>query len=104
MVGAERSKEAASKTDSQSAQALDKAASSFRDQGQTSMAHTTSSIAKNLSSLANRLEGRSADELVQDVVQMDRRSPYTLLLGGFVAGLVLISLFMVSPLYFRDDS
>src|SRR5690625_7394268 len=79
MVGAERSKEAASKTDSQSAEALDKAASSFRDQGQTSMAHTTSSIAKNLSSLANRLEGRSADELVQDVVQLARRSPNTFL-------------------------
>ena len=104
MAGAERSKEAASKTARQSAEALDKAASSFRDQGQTSMAHTTSSIAKNLSSLANRLEGRSADELVQDVVQLARRSPNTFLLGGLAAGLVLSRFFKASPKSSRAES
>lgn len=97
MKGAEGSKDAASKTASQSAEALNKAASSFSEQGQTTMAHTTSSIAKSLSSLANRLEGRSADELVQDVVQLARRSPNTFLLGGLGAGLVLSRFFKASP-------
>jgi hypothetical protein len=96
-AGAEQGKNTASKTASQSAEALNAAASSFSEQGQTSMADTTSSIAKNLSSLANRLESRSADELVQDVVQLARRSPNTFLLGGLGAGLVLSRFFKASP-------
>src|SRR5690625_3144581 len=104
MAGAERSKEAASRTARQSAEALDKAASSFRDQGQTSMAHTTTSIAKNLSRLATPLEGRSADGLVQEAVQLARRRPDTFFLGGLAAGLVLSRFFKASPKSSRAES
>lgn len=86
---AEHTMQAASRAVSDSATALDRAAETLNEQGQQTLAQTTSSIASGLSDFARRLEGRSADDLMQDIAGLARRNPEMFVLGGIGAGLVL---------------
>lgn len=86
---AEKRKYTASRTVSHSAEALESAADTFRDQGEQILAQTTSNMAQHLSEFADTLDGRNAEDLAAEVGRLARRNPGLFLLGGVSAGFVL---------------
>lgn len=94
--GAETAKKTFSSTASHTAEALGRAAESLRDQGEGTLAQTTTSIASGLSDYAKRLEKRSAEDLIQDVARLARENPTLFVLGSVGIGIVLSRLFKAS--------
>ena len=77
--------------------ALDDAASRLSDEGQETLAQATSAVADQLATLAQSLEQRSLNELVDDARRVARRNPGLFMVGGVVVGLVLSRFFKASP-------
>ncbi|MEX2474024.1 hypothetical protein [Marinobacter sp.] len=94
--GADTAKKTASSTVSHGAEALGRAADSLRDQGEESLAQAVSSIASGLSEYAERLEKRTAEDLVQDLVRLARNNPTLFVLGSVGLGIALSRFFKAS--------
>lgn len=87
--GADTAKRNFSSTASHGAEALGRAADSLRDQGEETLAQATTSIASGLSEYAERLEKRTAEDLIQDLVRLARQNPTLFVLGSVGIGLAL---------------
>lgn len=94
--GADTAKRTVSDTVSHSAEALDRAAKSLRDQGEETLAKTTTSIASGLSEYADRLEQRTPEDLMQDLVRLARQNPTVFVLGSVGVGIALSRFFKAS--------
>lgn len=94
--GADTAKKSVSSTASHGAEALDRAADSLRDQGEATLARTTTSIASGLSEYAERLEKRTAEDLIQDLVHLARQNPTLFVLGSVGIGIALSRFFKAS--------
>lgn len=75
---------------------MDRAADSFREQGEETLAQTTTSIASGLSEYAERLEKRTAEDLIQDLVRLARQNPTLFVLGSVGLGIALSRFFKAS--------
>lgn len=95
-AGADTAKKTFSSTASHGAEALGRAAESLRDQGEDTLAQTTTSIASGISDYADRLEKRTAEDLVQDVVRLARQNPTLFVLGSVGIGIALSRFFKAS--------
>lgn len=93
---ADTAKSSASSTASHGAEALGRVADSLRDQGEEALAQTTASIASGLSEYSERLEKRSAEDLIQDAVRLARENPALFVLGSVGLGIALSRFFKAS--------
>jgi hypothetical protein len=96
MDEAEGHKQEASNVAGAGARAFDSAARSLDEQGQETLAQTTSSLASSLSQFAGKLEHKNAEELLQDAARLARQNPAMFVVGGIGAGLVLSRFFKAS--------
>ncbi|MFN2361619.1 MAG: hypothetical protein ABR522_11160 [Marinobacter sp.] len=87
--GTDKAKTTVSSTVGHGAEALGRAADSFRDQGEDTLAQTTTSIASGLSEYAERLEKRSSEDLIQDLARLARQNPTIFVLGSVAIGIAL---------------
>ncbi|PSF06934.1 hypothetical protein C7H08_17885 [Marinobacter halophilus] len=94
--GADTAKRTVSSTVSHGAEALGCAADSLRDQGEETLAQTTTSIASGLSEYAERLEKRTSEDLTQDLVRLARQNPTLFVLGSVGVGIALSRFFKAS--------
>ncbi len=94
--GADTAKRTLSSTASHSAEALGCAADSLRDQGEETLAQATTSVASVLSDYAERIDKRTAEDLMQDAVGLARRNPTLFVLGSVGLGLALSRFFKAS--------
>lgn len=94
--GADTAKRTVSSTASHGAEALGRAADTLRDQGEETLAQTTTSIASGLSEYAERLEKRTAEDLLQDLVRLARQNPTLFVLGSVGLGIALSRFFKAS--------
>lgn len=94
--GADTAKTTLSSTASHGAEALGAAADSLRDQGEERLAQATTSVASVLSDYAERIETRTAEDLVQDAMGLARRNPTLFVLGSVGLGLTLSRFFKAS--------
>lgn len=86
---AENQRHTASRAVGDSAKALERAAESLNEQGQRTLAQTTTSLASGLTEFAQKLEHSNADELVQEASRLARENPTLFILGGVGVGLAL---------------
>lgn len=94
--GADRARQTASSTAGHGAEALNRAADSLRDQGEETLAQATSSIASGLADYAKRLETRTANDLMEDAVQLARQNPALFVMGSVGIGIALSRFFKAS--------
>ena len=81
---------------SHGAEALGRAAETFRNQGEDTLARTTTSIATGLSEYAERLEKRTPEDVIQDLARVARRNPAVFVLGSVAVGIALSRFFKAS--------
>lgn len=86
---AENQRHMASRAVGDGAKALERAAESLDEQGQRTLAQTTTSLASGLSGFAQKLEHSNADELMQEARRLARENPALFILGGVGVGLAL---------------
>lgn len=96
MEEAEGHKQEASNVAGAGAKAFESAAESLDEQGQETLAQTTSSLASSLSEFAGKLEHKNAEELLQDAARLARENPAMFVVGGIGAGLILSRFFKAS--------
>lgn len=94
--GADTARRTVSSTASHGADALGRAAESFRDQGEETLAQTTTSIASGLSDYAERLEKRTGEDLIQDLVRLARENPALFVLSSVGIGIAISRFFRAS--------
>jgi len=91
--GTDSAKRTVTSTASHGAEALGRAAETFRDQGEDTLAQTTTTIATGLSRYAERLERRTAEDVIQDLA---RQNPTIFVLGSVAIGVALSRFFKAS--------
>jgi hypothetical protein len=75
------------------ASALDSAADEFAAEGQEGLAEVLSDLSRGLADLAQRLENKSLDELMQDGGRLAQRNPLLFVAGSVAAGVMLSRFF-----------